>query len=355
MAIAKLAASLVGQCSLVPVASGSAIDLVAVSRVSDTDWCDRGSNPLRPFADGSEVRLSSWTALRSFGLPAQTAAERLGRDNHPRRVPMMALLLTAILVALFVVVLRALATRVIVQDHQAGLLYESGKLVRTLPAGGYWLFRPYSTVQLVDLRTRVVTVPSQEVLTSDNVSIKVSMLLRYRVTQPDVAVRAAVSYEDVVYADAQVALRELVGGLTVEELVAQRDAIAVSLNERLAPKVQALGLMLESAGIKDFVFPPPLRQVFNRVVEARQASQASLEHARGEIATLRSLANAARMLDNNPSLLALKTLQTIADGTHTVARERRLGASRARALERAADSRTPAKPPPDVEDDLAGE
>jgi regulator of protease activity HflC (stomatin/prohibitin superfamily) len=231
---------------------------------------------------------------------------------------MAGIILTLILVVLFVLLFRTYFARVVVQDHQAGLLYESGKLTRTLPSGGYWLFRPYGAVTLVDLRTRVVTVPSQEVLTSDNVSIRVSLLLRYRVERPDVAIRAAVSYEDVVYADAQVALREQIGALPVEELVTKRDEIAASLNERVAPKAQAIGLVLESVGIKDFVFPPTVRQVFQKVVEARKASQASLESARGEIATLRSLANAARMLDNNPSLVTLKTLQTVADGKHTI-------------------------------------
>jgi hypothetical protein len=91
-----------------------------------------------------------------------------------------------------------------------------------------------------------------------------------------------------------------------------------ALEERLKPRAQAIGLMLESAGLKDLTFPPQLRQVFHQVVEARKASQASLERARGEVATLRSLANAARMLENNPALLALKTLQTVGDGKHTL-------------------------------------
>jgi regulator of protease activity HflC (stomatin/prohibitin superfamily) len=208
--------------------------------------------------------------------------------------------------------------RVTVHDFEAGLLYHSGRLRRVLPPGGHWLMRPFSRVQLLDLRMRVVTVPAQEVLTSDNVSVKASLLLRYRVARPEVAVNTAASFEEALYAEAQLILRGIVGGLAVEELVQGKDALGSTLEERLGPKAETLGLALESAGIKDLIFPPLLRQVFHQVVEARKASQASLERARGETATLRSLANAARMLENNPALLALKTLQTAADGKHTL-------------------------------------
>lgn len=208
--------------------------------------------------------------------------------------------------------------RATVRDYEIGLYYVSGKLQRSLPPGGYWMWRPFSWVHIVDTRERVVTVPAQEVLTSDNVSVKASLLLRYKVARPEAAVNAAVLFEEAIYADAQVALRELIGALAVEELVAKRDELATALETRVRPKAESIGLVLGSAGVKDLIFPPMLRQVFHQVVEARKASQASLERARGEVATLRSLANAARMLENNPALLALKTLQTVADGKHTL-------------------------------------
>lgn len=226
--------------------------------------------------------------------------------------------LAALLVFLLVRMVSGLLRRATVHDYEVGLLYVSGKLQRTLPPGGYWLWRRFSRVQVVDLRERVVTVPAQEVLSSDNVSVKASLLLRFKVARPEIAVNAAVSFEEALYADAQLALREIVGVLPVEDLVAQRDQLATTLDGRLRPKAEALGLALASAGVKDLIFPPLLRQAFHQVVEAKKASQASLERARGEVATLRSLANAARMLEANPALLALKTLQTVAEGKHTL-------------------------------------
>jgi len=229
--------------------------------------------------------------------------------------PLVALL---VLVVLLVVIARVLGSRITIYDHEVGLLYVSGMLRRSLGPGGHWILQPFAEVRKLDLRPRVVTVPGQEVLTSDNVSIKTSLLLRYRIEKPELAVQSATSFEEVLYADAQVALREIVGGMAIESLVSERLSLGTALEERLRPKATALGLLLESAGLKDLIFPPLLRQVFHQVVEARKASQASLERARGEVATLRSLANAARMLENNPALLALRTLETVSTGKHTL-------------------------------------
>jgi regulator of protease activity HflC (stomatin/prohibitin superfamily) len=226
--------------------------------------------------------------------------------------------LIAVLVFILGRLLSAILRRTTVHDYEVGLHYVSGRLRRTLPPGGHWLWRPFSTVRLVDLRTRIVTVPAQEVLSADNVSVRASLLLRYKVVRPELAINGAVDFEEAIYADAQLALREIAGGLAVEDLVAKRDELGAALEARVKPRAEILGIALESAGIKDLIFPPMLRQVFHQVVEARKASQASLERARGEVATLRSLANAARMLENNPGLLALRTLQTATDGKHTL-------------------------------------
>src|SRR5262250_910450 len=160
-----------------------------------------------------------------------------------------------LLVVLFIALTRLLSARVTIHDYEVGLLYVSGKLKRSLPPGGHWVVGPFSKVRTLDLRTRVVTVPAQEVLTSDNVSVKTSLLLRYRIARPEVAIGSAVSYEEALYADAQLALREIVGGLAVEELVNTRNVLGTSLEETLRPKAEALGLTLESAGLKDLIFP----------------------------------------------------------------------------------------------------
>ena len=228
------------------------------------------------------------------------------------------------LIALAIVAAIALLTawsliarmRLVVRDYEQGLLYSSGRFVRLLGPGGHWLL-PFQTAKIVDVRERVETVPNQEVLTKDRVAIKVSVLLRYKVSDAARSEHAAMFSAQALYADAQMALRDLVGGLDLDELMAGRPQMGEQLAATLVPKAAALGLTLESVGLKDLTFPPHLRQAFHQVVEAKQSALAALERARGESASLRHLANAARMLDNNPSLVTLKALHVTGAGPHT--------------------------------------
>ena len=114
------------------------------------------------------------------------------------------------------------------------------------------------------------------------------------------------------HAETQLALRDLVAAVTAEELLPQRARLAEGLHAALTPRAAALGLELEEAGVRDVTFPAPLKQLFAQVVEARQAAQAALEKARGETAVLRHLANAARLLESNPALVTLRTLDAAA-------------------------------------------
>ena len=226
--------------------------------------------------------------------------------------PLVALL---VLVVLLVVIARVLGSRITIYDHEVGLLYVSGKLRRPLGPGGHWILQPFAEVRKLDLRPRVVTVPGQgsadlgQRLDQDESPHPLSD------QKPEIAVQSATSFEEVLYADAQGRAsrdRRRHGGRVAREraLVARNRARGTAASEGDGARVVA-----GERGAQDLIFPPMLRQVFHQVVEARKASQASLERARGEVATLRSLANAARMLENNPALLALRTLETVSTGS----------------------------------------
>jgi regulator of protease activity HflC (stomatin/prohibitin superfamily) len=225
-----------------------------------------------------------------------------------------------VILALYILtrLVASIKTHVSIRDHERGLLYASGRFVRVLEPGAHWTLMPFRRVEVLDLRSKVVTVPGQEVLTADNVSVRASVLVGYRIADPRAAFETAQSLDASLYAHAQLALRAIVAALPVEELVAQREALSAQLVERITPQAALLGITLETVGVKDLTFPPPLRQALHQVVEARKAAQASLERARGEMATLRSLANAARMLESNPALMTLRALQGGADGRNTV-------------------------------------
>jgi len=233
----------------------------------------------------------------------------------------MAALETAVVIAVgagLLLAARRQLERVVVYEYQRGVLYRRGRRIRTLEAGVYWLVRGVSSVVTVDVRSRIAVVAGQEILSSDSVPLRVSVTLRYRVVNPETVIEAATSLAETLHAQTQLVLRDLVATVSAEELQAHRGRLAETLRTTLAPRTAALGLELEEVGVRDMTFPAPLKQLFAQVVEARQAAQAALEKARGETAVLRHLANTARLIEGNPGLVTLRTLDVAASGRSTV-------------------------------------
>ncbi len=208
----------------------------------------------------------------------------------------------------------AVVARQVVGESQVGLLYRNGRFVRRLPPGAYWLLRFRSRVTLVDVRRRTAVVPGQEVLTRDNVPVRETLVLTFEVSDPDTALHRVESYHDALYAAAQLALRAAVAVRTVDELLERRADLGRELVGQVSGEATAIGLTVHLAEVRDFTFPPEIRKAFAEVVRARQEGQAALERARGETAALRNLANAAKLMDDNPSLLSLRLLQALSAG-----------------------------------------
>lgn len=207
-----------------------------------------------------------------------------------------------------------LLRRVVVHDYEAGLLYRKGRFARRLGAGRYLVLPFRSEIVVVDTRRRAATVPGQEVLTADHVGLKVSVALSYQVADAVAAVHRAQSWESAIYQATQLALRAAVGSARMEDLLAQRLEIGRKLQESLAPAAAELGVTLHAAELKDVMFPGDLKRIFAEVVRAQKEGQAALERARGETAALRNLANAAKMLEDNPALFNLRVLQSVSGG-----------------------------------------
>jgi len=201
--------------------------------------------------------------------------------------------------------------RITIFDYERGVVYRSGKFHRILSPGAYWLFQRFDTMQKVDIRTRFITIPGQEVLSADNINVKVSIAASYRIEEPYKALTNTVSYTESLYMVLQLGLRDLFSSTPIDELLAKRADISKQLFEKISSQVADLGLVLLSADIKDFMFPGDLKSIFAQIVNARNEGLAALERARGESAALRNLANAAKLLENNPSLLQLRILQAI--------------------------------------------
>jgi regulator of protease activity HflC (stomatin/prohibitin superfamily) len=219
----------------------------------------------------------------------------------------------ALLLAIFLAGLSLVIYRITVFEYQHALRFVRGKFAGILSPGSHWIFRPLTSVHFLEARPRIITIPGQELLSSDGVSLKVSLLLEVRISDPRAATLEAASYEQSLYAKAQAALRIAIGEKPIEEILQSRADLSARLQAEVEPAAGALGLELQSISIKDIMFPGSLKEAFSQTARAKQEAQAALERARGETAALRNLANAARVFDNNPNLFQLRLLQAASE------------------------------------------
>ena len=200
-------------------------------------------------------------------------------------------------------------------EYERGLFYRGGKFVKILEPGQYWIFTYTSFITKIDVRTRFETIAGQEVISSDGVTLKVSMGAKYEITDPDIAVNKIQNYQVEFYLLMQMALREIAGNTKIDDIIEKRNIIGEKLMEISSKKVEEIGLKLISADIKDIMFPGELKKIFSQVVKAQKEGQAVLEKVRGETAALRNLLNAAKMVEENPSLLQLRLIQSLGESS----------------------------------------
>ena len=198
-----------------------------------------------------------------------------------------------------------------VPEGYAELLYRKGKLVQVLSTGRHIRWGRHFTLGVNDLRRASLLVAGQDVLTADNVGLKLSLLVTYQVTDPVKAAHETQNWQADLYNAAQLALRAVVGGVLVEALLNQRLEIGAQMLARMQPQAAKLGLQVHSVEVKDVMFPSELKRAFAEVLKSKQEGMAALERARGESAALRNLANAAKLLEGNPALLNLRLMQSL--------------------------------------------
>ncbi|OJW21484.1 MAG: hypothetical protein BGO49_13520 [Planctomycetales bacterium 71-10] len=203
--------------------------------------------------------------------------------------------------------------KVIVREYERGLLYQNGRFAGLLPPGRYRYWRWQDRkVDLVDVREVSQTVEGQEILSADKIGVRVTLIAQFRVVDPVAARHQVGDYRSQLYQDLQLTLREAVTGRTLEDLLKERDALSTGLREDVAPRALAYGVELSRVGVKDMILPGTVRAVFLQEVEADLKGRASLAAARHEVAAARARANTAKLVQENPLLLRLQELETLA-------------------------------------------
>jgi regulator of protease activity HflC (stomatin/prohibitin superfamily) len=208
--------------------------------------------------------------------------------------------------------------RIIVREWQRVLVYRDGKFEVELAPGRHRvpIWRRHRVT--VTVRPRLVHVPLQEVLTADGLSVKVSLAASVRVADARTWHEAAEDPDAFLYVALQVALREEVASRTFDDLLADRSELAERLEAATRAAASAVGLVVERLALRDVVVPAEVRRAAAEAATVRLQGVASLERARNEVAATRALANAARMVADNPALLQLRTLQAVEAGGATV-------------------------------------
>ncbi len=211
---------------------------------------------------------------------------------------------------------RALAEQVLlieIPDHHLGLLVVDGVFTATLPPGlhGFWRFHRHISIPTTDQRVQVMEVSGQEILTRDKVSLRLNLSAEYRIVD---AVKARTQLTDVkawLYLALQLALRQAVGTQSLDTLLADKSTLNQAIFDEVLNKAAEHGIALLTTGIKDIVLPGEMREILNQVVMAEKQSQANLIRRREETAATRSLLNTAKLMDDHPTLLRLKELETL--------------------------------------------
>jgi regulator of protease activity HflC (stomatin/prohibitin superfamily) len=220
-----------------------------------------------------------------------------------------------ILILLVVLGLYVIVQRTTVYEYEKALRYQRGRFVGLLEAGQYWTLRPFTKIEKIDTRPAYVTVMGQELISRDGVGLKVSLAAQYSITDPDTAVNRVANHGEAMYLEMQIAMRDIVGGATLDELLEQRGGFGSQLKEVCAARIHEFGLTLHRIDVKDIMLPGPIKQHYAQVAAARQEGLAKLERARGETAALRNLTNAAGLLQENPRLMQLRLLEVLETST----------------------------------------
>jgi len=211
----------------------------------------------------------------------------------------------------------ALAERVLdlatIEPYHQGVLTVDGDYVATLSPGRYAFWKNMAQVKFVqeDMREAMFDVTGQDIMTADKVTLRMNAVVTYRVVDARTAVSTVDDAKQALYREAQLALRAVVGARELDSFLTDKDAVATELAEIVRPRAKALGLELISVGIRDVILPGEMKDLMNKVTEAKKAAEANLIVRREETAAIRSQANTARLLADNPTLMRLRELEVL--------------------------------------------
>ncbi len=221
--------------------------------------------------------------------------------------------LILVVIVLFVVLTVVTAAVKIVQQYELGVVFRFGRLVGTRKPGIRIIIPFVDQMRKIDTRTVTIDVPSQEVLTRDNVTARVNAVVFLRVLDAEKAVVEVLDFRMATYQMAQTTLRSVLGQHELDELLSQRDKINQMLRQIIDDATDPWGVKVSAVEIKDVELPATMQRAMAAQAEAERERRAKIIHAEGELQASEKLAQAGKIIGEEPTTLQLRYLQTLTE------------------------------------------
>jgi len=213
---------------------------------------------------------------------------------------------------IFIVILAASAVKIL-REYERGVIFRLGRLIGAKGPGIIFIIPGVDKLMRISLRLVTLDIPPQDVITRDNISIKVNAVVYFRVIDPN---KAVVEVENYLYATSQLAqttLRSVVGQADLDELLSQRDKINLRLQDILDKHTEPWGIKVSLVETKQVDLPENMQRAIAKQAEAEREKRAKIIHAEGEFQAAEKLTQAANVISVNPTALQLRFLQTLAE------------------------------------------
>ncbi len=212
---------------------------------------------------------------------------------------------------IFVMICLILSGIRIINQYERGIVLRLGKYTKTLNPGVNIINPFFDKVTKVDVRTRAMDIPKQEVITKDNVTVNVDAVVYARVINPQKAILETTNYSYATSTFAQTALRDVTGNFDLDEILSKRDEISEKIREIVDVQTDKWGIDIESVKLQNIELPADMKRAMAKQAEAERERRAAIISAEGEKSAAKAVAEAANLLAKTPGGLNIRTLQTL--------------------------------------------
>lgn len=216
----------------------------------------------------------------------------------------------AIIIVLLIIILKSIVQ---VNEYERGIKFNFGKFNKIMNPGWNFVIPIFQSYKKVDIRTKAVDVPEQDAITRDNVSVRINAVIYYKIFDASKAILEVENFYYAVSQLAQTTMRNVVGSVSLDELLAEREKLSESICKIIDEATDPWGIKVENVELKDVSLPEEMKRVIARAAEAERERAAVITKAQGEVEAAKNLAEAANTMASTPGALHLRTLSTISD------------------------------------------